>query len=457
MPLLETTFANLWNRIARLGRRRLTGGLDLGFLVIDKRVSKRHFYIPHIKRAEHMVVLGKTGSGKTRLLLRMCLQDILAGRGFVFFDHHGDTVPHLLSAIAEEEKRQGKDFSHRVVVIDPADSEWSVGLNVLQPTGRNPFIEVVSVAGILKERWGLTTFGAPTEELLRNSLYVLAENGLTLVELAPLLTDSSFRAACLKKVTNPDVRDYWELDFEPLSVAMKGMRRGPVQNKVSEFVSDPHFKHILGQRQSTIDLVDCLNRGAWILVDLSKGRLGRHSSTLGSLILGQLKQAIFRRRVRQIFTLYCDEIQNLLVADSGIDTLLAEARKFGVSVVSANQFLEQFPKEMRSAIQATGTQIYFQLSPDDAQQAAAMLDGGKPVAELLKNLPKRHCIAKSGHYRWQEVEVPRFDMPAASFGDLLKRSRLRSARLRIEVEQDIRSRRPQRITSIKEEALREWE
>ena len=457
MPLLETTFANLWNRVARLGQRRLTGGLDLGFLVIDKRVSKRHFYIPHIKRAEHMVVLGKTGSGKTRLLLRMCLQDILAGRGFVFFDHHGDTVPHLLSAIAEEEKRQGKDFSHRVVVIDPADSEWSVGLNVLQPTGRNPFIEVVSVAGILKERWGLTTFGAPTEELLRNSLYVLAENGLTLVELAPLLTDSSFRAACLKKVTNPDVRDYWELDFEPLSVAMKGMRRGPVQNKVSEFVSDPHFKDILGQRQSTIDLVDCLNRGAWILVDLSKGRLGRHSSTLGSLILGQLKQAIFRRRVRQIFTLYCDEIQNLLVADSGIDTLLAEARKFGVSVVSANQFLEQFPKEMRSAIQATGTQIYFQLSPDDAQQAAAMLDGGKPVAELLKNLPKRHCIAKSGHYRWQEVEVPSFDMPAASFGDLLKRSRLRSARLRIEVEQDIRSRRPQRITSIKEEALREWE
>ena len=457
MPLLETTFANLWNRIARLGRRRITGGLDLGFLVIDKRVSKHHFYIPHIKRAEHMVVLGKTGSGKTRLLLRMCLQDIRAGRGFVYFDHHGDTVPHLLSAIAEEEKRQGKDFSHRVVVIDPADSEWSVGLNVLQPTGRNPFIEVVSVAGILKERWGLTTFGAPTEELLRNSLYVLAENGLTLVELAPLLTDSSFRAACLKKVTNPDVRDYWELDFEPLSVAMKGMRRGPVQNKVSEFVSDPHFKHILGQRQSTIDLVDCLNRGAWILVDLSKGRLGRHSSTLGSLILGQLKQAIFRRRVRQIFTLYCDEIQNLLVADSGIDTLLAEARKFGVSVVSANQFLEQFPKEMRSAIQATGTQIYFQLSPDDAQQAAAMLDGGKPVAELLKNLPKRHCIAKSGHYRWQEVEVPRFDMPAASFGDLLKRSRLRSARLRIEVEQDIRSRRPQRITSIKEEALREWE
>jgi hypothetical protein len=456
MPLLETTFANLWNRIARLGRRRLTGGLDLGFLVIDRRVSKHHFYIPHIKRAEHMVVVGKTGSGKTYLLLRMCLQDIRAGRGFVFFDHHGDTVPQLLSAIAAEEKHSGEDLSSRLVVIDPSDSQWSVGLNVLQPSGRNPFIEVVSIAGILKERWGLTSFGAPTEELLRNSLFVLSENGLTLVELVPLLTDSTFRATCLTKVTNSDIRDYWEQRFEPLSDAMKAVRRDPVLNKVSEFVSDPHFKHILGQRQSTIDLVDCLDRGTWILVDLSKGRLGRHSATLGSLILGQLKQAIFRRHSRQIFTLYCDEIQNLLVANSGIDTLLAEARKFGVSVVSANQFLEQFPREMRSAIQAVGTHVYFQLSSDDALHTSATLDGGKPVAELIKNLPKRNCVAKSGHYRWQQVEVPQFDLPSSPFANLLQRSRVRSARLRSEVEQDIRSRLP-RTMAAQKEALSDWE
>jgi hypothetical protein len=456
MSLLETTFANLWNRMIRLGHRQLTGGLDLGMLVIDRRATKKHFFIPQIKRAEHMVVLGKTGSGKTRLLLRMCLQDIRAGRGFVFFDHHGDTVPHLLSAIAEQEKQSREDLSGRLVLIDPADSDWSVGLNVLQPSGRNPFIEVVSIAGILKEKWGLTTFGAPTEELLRNSLFVLSENGLTLVELAPLLSNSSFRAACLKRVTNPDVREYWEVRFEPQTEAMKAVRRDPVLNKVSEFVSDPHFKHILGQRQSTIDLVNCLDRGAWVLVDLSKGRLGRHSSTLGSLILGQLKQAIFRRHARQIFTLYCDEIQNLLVADSGIDTLLAEARKFGVSVVSANQFLEQFPKDMRSAIQATGSHVYFQLSPEDAQQAAAMLDGGKPVAELLKNLPKRHCIAKSGHYRWQQVEVPPFDLSTLPFSDLLKRSRAHFARLRSEVEQDIRSRLTK--TALAErEVLNDWD
>ena len=39
-----------------------------------------------------------------------------------------------------------------------------------------------------------------------------------------------------------------------------------------------------------------------------------------------------------LFFLYCDEIQNLVAFDGGIDKVLSEARKFGIGVVSANQF-----------------------------------------------------------------------------------------------------------------------
>jgi len=42
---------------------------------------------------------------------------------------------------------------------------------------------------------------------------------------------------------------------------------------------------------------------------------------------------------------------------------------------------------MRAAILSVGTHIFFQLSAADAQQIATALDGGKPLAELLKNLP----------------------------------------------------------------------
>jgi len=42
------------------------------------------------------------------------------------------------------------------------------------------------------------------------------------------------------------------------------------------------------------------------------------------------------------FPLYCDELQNLVAYDSGIETVLSEARKFQVGVVSANQYLDQY-------------------------------------------------------------------------------------------------------------------
>ena len=79
---------------------------------------------------------------------------------------------------------------------------------------------------------------------------------------------------------------------------------------------------------------------------------------------------------------------------------------------------------------------------------------GKPVAELIKNLPKRNCVAKSGHYRWQQVEVPQFELPSSPFANLLQRSRASSARLRSVVEQDIRSRLPR---TAQKEALSDWE
>ncbi len=97
----------------------------------------------------------------------------------------------------------------------------------------------MDIATILRERWALDHFGARTEELLRNSLFVLAANGLTLLELSPLLTHTGFRAACMKRVTNAEVKQYFELRFDPLSDAMRAVMREPILNKTSAFTGDP--------------------------------------------------------------------------------------------------------------------------------------------------------------------------------------------------------------------------
>ncbi len=431
--------------------------LDLGGQVIDGETVRHRVTIAQGRRAESIAILGKTGAGKSSLIRYLATQDIQAGRGFLHFDLHGDTSEFLLKTIADRERVLRKDLSDRLIVIDPADPEFSVGLNPLEgQTGDDRFVQIAELAQILKQRWHLESFGARTDELLRNAVYALAENRLTLVELGPFLSHSAFRSSCLAKVSNPEVRQYFELRYDTVSDAMRGVMAEPILNKTSAFTSDPRFRRIIGQQRSTFSVVDAMDRGYWIILNIHKGRLGEQAVTLGSLFLAKIKPALFARKRRELFTLYCDEIQNLVAFGGGLETMLAEARKFGVGVVSANQFLDQYPPDMRAAILAVGSHIFFALSSSDAQQIAGALDGGKPLAELLKNLPRRHMVVKTGHERWREAVVPTIHEPKADTSDLLARSRARWARNRKDIEAEIQARQGM-VGRSKSEVLHDWE
>lgn len=454
---IEQSIANVWNRLRGGTRRPYYGGLNIGAELLDGRATHVPVAIPHTKRPEHIAILGKTGSGKSMLLRHFASQDIRAGRGFVFFDLHGDVTPVLLKLIAERERITRHDLSHKLIVIEPADREYSVGLNFIdQTTGQQSFVQIAEFTQVLKQRWRLDAFGARTEELLRNSLQLLADNRLSILELPPLLTSGPFRAICLRRTQSSEVKDYFALRYDRASEAMQATWRDAILNKVSAFTADPHFRHILGQLESSFSLAEAIDSGFWLILNLDKGRLGEQATTLGSLFLTRLKNALFARRSRQLLTLYCDEIQNLIVFDSGLDALLSEARKFAVSIVSANQFLDQHPPAMRSALAAVGSHIYFQLSSSDAEKVAGTLDGGRTLGQELKNLPQRHLILKSGHERFVRAVVPEIAAPTDDAGDLLRRSLARWAKRRAEVEAQIRGRhQSMRITTS--EVLRDWE
>jgi hypothetical protein len=455
----EQLFAWGWNRaVSKPAHPTNPYSLSLGALVIDGKATQSRMVIPQLKRSEHIAILGRTGTGKSSLLRLMASQDITSSRGFLFFDLHGDATSVLLQLLAQQEQASRQDLSGRVIVIEPGDPEFSVGLNVLESGGnQQSFVQIAEFANLLKQRWHLDSFGARTEELLRNSLLLLAENQLTLLELAPLLTNDAFRARCLRGAANGEARDYFAVRYNQASEGQQTMFRDAVLNKVSAFTADPHFRHILGQQRSTFSLIDAIDSGYWIILNLDKGRLGEHAATLGSLLLTKVKNALFARHRRQLFTLYCDEIQNLMAFDSGLDTLLSEARKFAIGVVSANQFLDQYPAQMRAAILAIGTHIMFQLSSTDAEKMAQALDGGKHLAEILKNLPPRNLIVKSGHHHYAHVAVPSFEPPRADYRQLLTRCRNRWARRRADVEREIRGRIRMDAAQENQEVLNGWE
>jgi energy-coupling factor transporter ATP-binding protein EcfA2 len=457
IDFLEQLMAALWNRWQTPRATALPAdGVLFGRAVIDDGGQGPSVGISREKRAEHMLVLGRTGSGKSSLLRHLAAQDIRHDDGFVQIDLHGDTTPAILRLLAAEERRRGVDLSARVIVLEPADADWAVGFNVLEaPSAAERFVYIADVAHLLKQRWGLDTLGARTEELLRNSLLTLSECQLTLIELQPFLTDAAFRQQCLARVTDPDVVTFFHERYDQASEPMQATWREAVLNKVTVFTADPHFRHLLGQSHSTVSLVEALDTGCWILLNLDKGRLGEHAATLGALFLAKLKTALFARRTRRLTTLYADELQNLVALDSSLETVLAEARKYAVGVVAANQYLEQYPPAMRAAVMAVGTHITFQLASHDAERFAQSADGGKALEALLKNLPRRHMVVKTGSERWQQVVVPMVSEPRTSADDLLRRSRQRWAARRTDVEAAIRARH--QTTHATREVLRGWD
>jgi hypothetical protein len=169
-----------------------------------------------------------------------------------------------------------------------------------------------------------------------------------------------------------------------------------------------------------------------------------------------VKNAIFTRDKKSLYTLILDEAQNLVSQSTDIETVLSEARKFGVGIVAANQFLDQYPTSMRAAILSVANFVCFQLSSVDAATLAQMLDGGKSLGERIKNLPPRHFILKSGAEHWVEAQVPHVEEPTTKYADLLKRSQALYARPRADIEREIATRHSA-LAATPTEALHDWD
>ena len=74
---------------------------------------------------------------------------------------------------------------------------------------------------------------------------------------------------------------------------------------------------------------------------------------------------------RRDATLIIDEAHNFLTLANSLDSMLAEARKYRLSMVLAHQDLAQFPKDLLAAASANArNKLYFTCAPEDARVLA---------------------------------------------------------------------------------------
>src|SRR6266849_7715827 len=177
-------------------------GRDLLLGVTTSEEHREPVILKEELRPTHLAIIGLSGVGKSYLIENLIRQDIQHGTGFVLFDVHGDLADSVVAFLAE---RTGKnrDLAHKVVIIEPFDPAASVGFNPLEQTETtSAYSQAQELAHVLRMHWETKRFGPRSEELLRYSLYTLAVNNLTLLELPALLTITSFREKLLKSVSD---------------------------------------------------------------------------------------------------------------------------------------------------------------------------------------------------------------------------------------------------------------
>ncbi|MCA9352257.1 TraM recognition domain-containing protein [Patescibacteria group bacterium] len=323
-------------------------------------------------RLRHFYVIGQTGTGKTHILKKMIIQDIQNGDGVCFIDPHGSDIEDILDHIPPERIDD-------VIYFDPAHTERPMALNMLEYDLRYPeqksFVinELMSIFNKLFDM--KVGGGAMFEQYFRNSAGLVMEHpesGNTLLEIGRVLGDKAFRDMKLRYCNNPIIKQFW-VNAEK-TTGDQGLQNfiPYITSKFDVFISNEIMRPVVAQQTSSFNFRKIMDEKKILLVNLSKGRLGEiNANLIGLVLVGKILMAALSRvdslgQKLPPFYLYIDEFQN--VTTDSISQILSEARKYGLGLTIAHQFIAQLDEKIKDAVFGNvGSMATFRVSSEDAE------------------------------------------------------------------------------------------
>jgi len=353
------------------------------------RQANIKFGIKRVDRERHLYIIGKSGVGKSFMLNLLTLSDIYQNEGFAVVDPHGDYAQDIMKFIPESRIKD-------VIYINPDDANFPVAFNPMEYTDENRRNNIASeIVGVLKKMFG-DSWGPRLEHILRFTLLALLETpDTTMLGITRMLTDKNYRKMIVDNITDPVVKAFWVTEFASWNDKFASEAVQPVLNKVGAFTAVPIVRNIIGQPKSSFSIRQAMDEGKILIVNLSRGRIGEdNAAILGSLIITKIQlDAMSRSDIENIaerrpFYLYVDEIQNF--ATESFAVILSEARKYGLRLTVANQYVSQMPEEVRDAVFGNvGSMVTFRVGADDAQYLSKYFEPAFEPLDLV-NLDKRN-------------------------------------------------------------------
>lgn len=400
------------------------------------------FGIKRGDRRRHLYVVGKSGTGKSKLLELLIIEDIKAGHGVGVLDPHGDLVDNILKHIPKER-------TDDIVYFNPADSEYPIAFNPLEQVEQEMRVRVtIGFIDIFKKLFG-ANWTPRLEHVLRyTTLALLDSPNTTILSILKMLSDKNYRQKIVANIQDSVIKNFWVNEFAGWSEKFDNEAIMPILNKVGQFVSTSLIRNIVGQSVNKINIREMMDQGKILLMRISKGNLGEENAQLiGAMVVTKIQQAAMSRtdtleELRRDFYLYCDEFQYF--ATDTFAEILSEARKYRLNLTMAHQYMGQLTEVIRkTAFGNVGSMINFRVGAEDASILANEYTPVFNVRDII-NLGVREFYIKmsiDGEMRdafsGYTLSVPKNEHDYTQ--EIIALSRSKYARPREEVEKDLKA------------------
>ena len=349
--------------------------------------SRRSVKIGTVDLKRHYQIVGQTGTGKSTLLATTLLSAIAQGHGLTFFDPHGSTIDTVLHALP-------KEYADRVRVVRIGDTENPVPLNIWDSD--DPHKEERNIADLCAlfgdifnppgfvfvgpryERW-LSAFAKASIALLGRrasleSIAVLSQSQENMEKLCAAIQSQY-----------PDIAETIRQEYSMDNSREFHNDLGWYLCKFTRLTSVEQLRKTLGAGTNALDFAHTIDTDTVTLIDLAVPEIGTSAARIiGTMLLMKLWNAILTRKERdRLHLVVVDEAA--LFQTNPMPRMLAESRKFGVSMVLCHQHTAQLSDDIRDALEANSANFSaFRLSPRDAATAAIRFDDPDMAVQLAR-------------------------------------------------------------------------
>ena len=342
-------------------------------------ITRNEFSIDSTK---HINISGMSGMGKSTLLVNLFIEHIRQGNGGLFIDPHGDTADQIAKLIPKNRMRDFIWIDPDASLVPPFNPLHFNSPEELELGKESLFTTFKSLAG--------SAWGDESARVIINAIDAVCEyyDHPTPVHIFRFMADDKFREKILKASDDPLLKMFKEQYDDKLRESEQMSKFSPPINKVGKLLR-PAIIPIIGQPKS-LDFLDVMNKNRIVVCRFSKGRLGEEiAQILGSLIVSMVSISALRREKqtkRPPFMLVADEVHNF-VHGGRFGTLLAESRKYGISLVLATQGMHQLPFAA-DVFSNCPTQIAFNVSGKDAKAIAENWNDENTTAAHITSQPR---------------------------------------------------------------------